>query len=60
MKLLALVSLNHLLGQNVPVYAPSMWSIVAGTLRFSGCNFARNPNSVEQTTSSYNNSEYSG
>jgi hypothetical protein len=45
-KLLALVTLHHLLGHDVLVSTLSMWSIVAGTLRFSGCKFARNPNSV--------------
>ena len=34
-----------------------MWSIVAGTLRFSGCIFARNPYS--QNTSNDSNYEYS-
>ena len=58
--LFALVTLNRLLGRNVLVCALSMWSIVADTLRFSGCNFARNPNSAVQTTSSYNNCEYNG
>jgi len=45
-KLLAWFTLHHLLGHNVLVCALSRWNIVAGTLRFSGYNFARSPNSV--------------
>ena len=38
------ITLNHLPGGNVLVYALLMLNIVAGTLGFSGYNFARNPN----------------
>ena len=54
------VTLDHLPGHNVVVYVFLMWDIVAGTLRFSGYNFARNPDSFVQTTSSYSICEYSG